>query len=182
MFRAIVSFLVFVVPHVFAAGEYGWDTSAITQQSVIDCLEAKNDAQFIVFNGMYYNDVCDEVCGELNMAVKSGIPKRDVKFSPCPTCSASAATQIKNLVTYLNATCTSNAWSGRLWLDVKTYGYWPTPWREAGWVKNQKWFEEMVDACMSTPGITCGIQSDINDYKYILGKFTEENGAFVYGC
>jgi len=40
-----------------------------------------------------------------------------------PTCSKSAATQMSELVTYLDANCKSQ-WSGRVWLDIEGSQYW----------------------------------------------------------
>ena len=40
-----------------------------------------------------------------------------------PTCSKSAATQMSELVTYLNSNCKSQ-WSGRVWLDIEGSQYW----------------------------------------------------------
>ena len=116
---------------VSAGGVYGWDTSQIKDQAIIDCFAAKNDAQFIVFTAMTFNDIDPDVCNELEMAKKSNIPNRDVRFTPCPTCGASAEDQINRMVKNLNTNC-ADAWSGRIWLDMKSYSVWPTPWRPVG--------------------------------------------------
>jgi hypothetical protein len=45
------------------------------------------------------------------------------------------------------------------------------PFNHTGYESNQKWFTEMVDACMATSGVTCGILSASDEWKYTLGKF-----------
>lgn len=169
--KFIVACLGFLTPLVSAADSYGWTTSGLeNNQTITNCLENKNSAQFILLNGMYYDDVRPELCDELSNAMKSNIRSREVSFSPCPTCKPSAASQIDKLVTHLKTECAPNTWSGRLWLDMKSYGYWPSPWREVGYISNQKWYNEMVDACLATPDITCGMYAAPDKYKYIVGK------------
>jgi hypothetical protein len=168
--RSVAAFLLCVSTAVAATGLYAWTTSGLNNtQSITDCLESKNSAQFIQFDGMYYAKVCEEICYELSNAAKSGIAHRDVLFSPCPTCADSAAKQIDTLVTYLTTTCAAGTWSGRLWLDMMSNGYWPTPWHPIGYTSNQEWYNDMVDACLATKGITCGIYSASDKYKYIVG-------------
>jgi len=150
-------------------GSYGWNVSGITNQSVVTCLQRKNNAQFILFTGYSSNKFVANVCNELKFAQSAGIPHRDVLFVPCPTCSASAATQLSTMLSGLQTNCDS-LWEHRVWLDMASYSLWPTPWREAGYVANQRWFEDLVDACASTKGITCGILSDPSDWKYTLGS------------
>jgi hypothetical protein len=108
-----------------SAGLYGWDTYSASND-VVSCLQGKNDAQFIIFPA---KDTT--ICAELKSAMDNGIAHRDVKFIPCPTCSASAQSQISTVTNTLNS-CTSGAWSGRMWLDTQSNQLWPTPWRDAG--------------------------------------------------
>lgn len=105
----------------------------VKDQSIIDCLQSKNTAQFIIFPAMdAYAKVDPDVCSELSMAQQSGIPNRDVKFIPCPTCGQSAATQFSMMMDNLNNNCNASSWSGRVWLDMNSNQLWPTPWRDAG--------------------------------------------------
>eukprot|EP00428_Durinskia_dybowskii_P077905 CAMPEP_0170354386 /NCGR_PEP_ID=MMETSP0117_2-20130122/75_1 /TAXON_ID=400756 /ORGANISM="Durinskia baltica, Strain CSIRO CS-38" /LENGTH=231 /DNA_ID=CAMNT_0010608341 /DNA_START=30 /DNA_END=726 /DNA_ORIENTATION=- len=172
MFLAYLLIVCIVATVVFWDGMYGWDTSGVEQQAIIDCLKDTNDAQFITFTGMYYNDVSEEICGELSMSAKSNISKRDIKFSPCPTCTASAESQLNKLVSYVNSTCAANTWSGRVWLDMNSYSFWPAPWRDAGYIANQKWYNEMVDACLGMSAVECGCVLLSHNYKYIVGSTT----------
>ena len=42
---------------------------------------------------------------------------------------------------------------------------------QSGYVPNQEWFKDMVDACMNYKnGVTCGIVSAPDQWKYILGE------------
>lgn len=116
-----------------SSGIYGWDTSMVKEQSIVDCLQQKNTAQFIIFPAMDSGATVDpDVCNELKMAQQSGIPHRDVRFIPCPTCKQSAAQQISMMVDNLNNNCTASSWSGRVWLDTQSNQLWPSPWRQAG--------------------------------------------------
>jgi hypothetical protein len=44
----------------------------------------------------------------------------------------------------------------------------------SGYESNQKWYAEMVDACMATADVTCGIKSSTDNYKYTLGRLLGE--------
>ncbi len=52
-----------------------------------------------------------------------------------PTCSSSAASQMSQLVSYLNSNCKSQ-WSGRVWLDIEGSQYWPS-----STSSNQAWYK-----------------------------------------
>jgi hypothetical protein len=52
-----------------------------------------------------------------------------------PTCSKSAATQMSELVNYLNSNC-KTAWSGRVWLDIEGSQYWL-----GSYTNNQNWYQ-----------------------------------------
>lgn len=39
-----------------------------------------------------------------------------------------------------------------------------------GWRKNQEWFNDMIDACVSQSGISCGIYSSADEWGYTLGS------------
>jgi hypothetical protein len=136
MFSVVLILLAFTLTTavvVSGSGIYGWDVSQIKEQSVIDCLKTKNDAQFIIFPAMDFPDTVDpDVCHELSMAASASIPNRDVTFVPCPTCSHSASKQFSDMMDNLNSNC-NTSWSGRVWLDVNSYSIWPTPWRPIGW-------------------------------------------------
>jgi len=167
----VISFLVTVFVAVAQADVVGWDTGGYYDQTATTCLEKKNSANFIVFNAMNGTKVYTELCNTIKAAESSGITHRDVKFRPCPTCSASAADQLAVLTDFLKNGCDSS-WSHHLWLDLNSYSYWPTPWQPAGYTLNQKWFESLVDACVATKDVSCGIQSCPDQWKYTLGSST----------
>lgn len=133
IFPLLIAIVLSVLSLVQSSGIYGWDTSMVSDQTMIDCLQQKNTAQFIIFPAMdAYAKVDTYVCNELKMAMDSNIPHRDVSFIPCPTCSASAAQQFSMMMDNLNTNCTASSWSGRVWLDANSNQLWPTPWRDAG--------------------------------------------------
>lgn len=57
-----------------------------------------------------------------------------------PTCSKSAATQMSELVSYLNSNCKSQ-WSGRVWLDIEGSQYWL-----GSTSSNQAWYKVSKDS------------------------------------
>ena len=97
------------------------------------------------------------VCRYLNTAKSIGIPYRDVYMFPCPTCSASASSQMSQLVTYLNANCAS-AFSGRVWLYYSSSL--PT---------NKAFYDELVGAC-ATNHVNYGVYSSSSQLPAIFGS------------
>eukprot|EP01032_Pedospumella_encystans_P014968 gene14968-17166_t len=53
---------------------------------------------------------------------------------------------------------------------MKSYSVWPTPWRPVGYESNQKFFNQVVDACQQTKGVSCGMLSSPSTWKNILGS------------
>ena len=131
MINRLIVFVLMLWMQAGASGEFGWDTSQIKDQKVIDCLKSTNDAQFIAFSAMSFNNIDSDVCSELAMAKISNIPKRDVTFTPCPTCAQSADDQLSKALGNLNNHC-NDSWSSRVWIDMKSYSVWPTPWQPIG--------------------------------------------------
>lgn len=125
----LIQSLVVVVLSLFvvaqSGGLYGWDTHAVKKSSTIECLKSTNDAKFIIATAVDPNGVSDpDVCNELKWAEDSNIPHRDVKFIPCPTCSASASSQFSSMITNLKMNCSESSWSSRVWMDVNSNSYW----------------------------------------------------------
>jgi hypothetical protein len=173
MFRGLFCLLLLVIlPYdAVSSSEFGWDFEQTASSSVLNCLTSRNNATFMIFTGLdKYSSVSPDVCTNLQNAKSQGIEKRDVLLVPCPTCSASPAEQITQLVDNINQNC-NNAWSQprRLWIDMNSHSLWPTPWREAGWTKNRKWFEDLIDACVARKDLACGVLSSSFEWKYTLG-------------
>ena len=110
------------------------------------------------------------VCTNLNTAKSLGIPYRDVYMFPCPTCSASAASQMSQLTSYLNSNCAS-AFSGRVWLDIEGSQYW-----YSSTSTNKGWYEDLVDSC-KTYGVQCGVYSSSSQWSSIFGSSSYSYGA-----
>lgn len=148
----------------------GWDLGGELNENIIKCLKSKNDAGFITFPAMdKYSAVDANVCSNLALAASEGIVHRDVMYIPCPTCGQSASVQFTMMLDNLEHNC-STSWSKRVWLNMASHSLWPTPWREAGYLANQRFFEDMVSACVSAKGISCGILSSPSEWKYTLGS------------
>ena len=58
-----------------------------------------------------------------------------------PTCSASASSQLSQMVSYLNSNCKSQ-WSGRVWLDIEGSQYWLS-----SSSSNQAWYKVRALLC-----------------------------------
>eukprot|EP01035_Chromulina_nebulosa_P019375 gene19375-25242_t len=110
------------------------------------------------------------VCTTLKNAKTAGISTRDVYMFPCPTCSASAASQMSTLVTYLKANCASY-WSGRIWLDIEGSSYWI-----GSTTSNKAWYQNLVDSC-STYSVTCGVYSSSSQWSAIFGSTSYSYGS-----
>jgi hypothetical protein len=110
------------------------------------------------------------VCTNLNTAKSIGIPNRDVYMFPCPTCSASAASQMQQLTSYLSANCAS-AFSGRVWLDIEGSQYW-----YSSTSTNKDWYEALVDSC-KTYGVDCGVYSSSSQWSSIFGSSSYSYGS-----
>ena len=110
------------------------------------------------------------VCTNLNTAKSIGIPYRDVYMFPCPTCSASAASQMQQLTSYLSANCAS-AFSGRVWLDIEGSQYW-----YSSTSTNKDWYEALVDSC-KTYGVDCGVYSSSSQWSSIFGSSSYSYGS-----
>lgn len=89
---------------------------------------------------------------------------------PCPTCSATASSQLKTLLSYLNTTCDAGSWTGRIWLDIEGKEYWTTT------SANKAWYEELVNSC-KTYGTRCGVYTSSSQWSSIFGSATYSYGS-----
>lgn len=99
--------------------------------------------EFIIVRGYQsLGQVDSAVCTSLTSAYNAGIKYRDVYLFPCPTCSKSAATQMSELVSYLNSKCKTQ-FSGRIWLDIEGSQYWL-----GNTASNQAWYKVRDNSMM----------------------------------
>lgn len=122
------------------SGAFGVDVCESITTSAASCFKSAG-LTFVVPRGYRSTGAVDTlVCTSLKNAATAGIETRDVYMFPCPTCSKSAATQMSELVTYLNSNCKSS-FSGRVWLDIEGTQYW-----YSSTTTNKSWFEvsEMI--------------------------------------
>ena len=89
---------------------------------------------------------------------------------PCPTCSASAASQMSQLTSYLSSNCAS-AFSGRVWLDIEGSQYW-----SSSTSTNKGFYEALVDSC-ATYGVDCGVYSSSSQWSSIFGSTSYSYGS-----
>jgi len=152
-----------------SSSSYGIDISATLSSSSASCLVSAG-MSFIIPRGYRSSGSVDpNVCTSLKAAYTAGFKTRDVYLFPCPTCSKSAATQMSELVTYLNANCKSQ-WSGRVWLDIEGSQYWL-----GSTSSNQAWYKQLKDSC-KTYSVTCGVYSSSSQWSAIFGST-----SFSYG-
>lgn len=148
---------------------YGVDISSALSSTVASCF-ASAGLTYIIPRGYRSSGSVDtNVCTSITTAASAGIKTRDVYMFPCPTCSKTAAAQMSELVTYLNANCKST-WSGRVWLDIEGTQYW-----SSSTTTNQNWYKALVDSC-STYGVTCGVYSSSSQWSALFGST-----SFTYG-
>jgi len=78
------------------------------------------------------------------------------------------------LVSYFKTNC-STAWKGRVWLDIENKDYWT-----GDTTANRKWYQELVDACTSTAGISCGVYSSAYfGWEDIFGTTSYAYGSYL---
>jgi hypothetical protein len=105
------------------SGIYGVDVSTTISASSASCFASNGFAYVVPRAYMSIGSVDTQACTSLTNAYNAGIKTRDVYLFPCPTCSKSAATQMSEMISYLNNNC-KGAWSGRVWLDIEGTEYW----------------------------------------------------------
>lgn len=138
--------------------------------STASCFKSSGYGNFIVPRGYQsVGKVDPNVCKSLTAAQSAGIPIRDVYLFPCPTCSKSAATQMSELISYLNSNCKSY-WSGRVWLDIEGSQYWL-----GSASSNQAWYQNLQNSC-STYGVKCGVYSSYYQWEDIFGSTSYSYG------
>ena len=111
-----------------------------------------------------YGAVDTAACTSLKNAKSAGITTRDVYLFPCPTCSASAKSQMDSMINWLQANC-GTAWSGKIWLDIEGTEYW-----YSSTTTNRTWYQSLVDACKGRTGITCGVYASYYQWESIFGS------------
>ena len=106
-----------------SSGYTGVDISAVLSSTQASCL-AGEGRSFIIVRAFRSSGVVDtNVCTSLKAASAGGIKTRDIYMFPCSTCSASAASQMSTMISYVSSNCNSE-WSGRVWLDIEGAEYW----------------------------------------------------------
>ena len=77
---------------------------------------------------------------------------------------------MSDLVSYLNTTCSTGSWSGRVWLDIEGKQYWVSS------TENKNWYQELVDSCAAN-GIRCGVYSSSSQWEEIFGSISYTYGS-----
>lgn len=129
-----VSLTIAALAAVAQAGTYGFDISEPLSVSNAQCMKDLTYDFVSVRAWHSYGAVDTAACGSLKNAKTAGITTRDVYMFPCPTCSASARTQIDTMINYLTSNCDS-AWSGKIWLDIEGTQYW-----YSSYSTNKSWY------------------------------------------
>jgi len=142
---------------------YGVDISTTVSASAASCFYSSSVSYVVPRGYTSVGSVDSAVCTSLKNAYNVGIKTRDVYIFPCPTCSKSAATQMSELVNYLNSNCKS-AWSGRVWLDIEGSQYW-----KGDYTANKQWYQQLRDSC-TTYGVRCGVYSSASQWSAIFGS------------
>jgi len=152
------------------SGSHGVDVSTSVSSTHASCFASSSITYIIPRGYRSVGSVDTNVCTTLKNAKSAGISVRDVYLFPCPTCSASASSQMSQLVTYLKANCASS-WSGRIWLDIEGTQYWT-----GSTSSNKAWYQKLVDSC-STYSVTCGVYSSSSQWSALFGSKTYSYGS-----
>jgi len=148
----------------------GTDVSAALSASTAACFASSGYGAFVIPRGFRSTGSIDpNVCTSIKNAASAGIKIRDTYMFPCPKCSSTAASQMKDLVNYLSSNCAST-FSGRVWLDIEGSQYWL-----GSTSSNQAWYTALVNSC-ATYGMRCGVYSSKSQWQAIFGS-----AAFSYG-
>jgi len=139
--------------------------------SIATCLKNSGYTTAIVRAYCSYGAIDSNACTSLNAAKAAGILNRDVYMFPCPTCSASAASQLASMISNLKNNC-SSAWSTMIWLDIEGSQYWT-----GSTTSNRKWYQALVDACNATAGVRCGVYSSYYQWESIFGSTSYAYGS-----
>ena len=169
-------FLSFLFERGWVNASFGVDISEPVSSTVASCF-AGSSVEHIIPRAFHSTGTVDtNACSTLETAKSAGIQNRDVYMFPCPTCSASASSQVSTLLSYLSSTC-SGAWSGKVWLDIEGAQYWLGSYSE-----NQKWYQQLVDACADAPGVSCGIYASQYEWESLFDDPDWEYGSNLPLC
>ena len=145
------------------AASFGFDISTAMGESTASCMAGYGYDWIAPRAWTSSGNVDTSACTSLNSAKTAGISQRDVYMFPCPTCSASARTQVDNMIDYIVNNCNS-AWSGMVWLDIEGSQYWL-----GNTSDNRSWYQDMVSACKSRFGVSCGVYASYYQWESIFG-------------
>ena len=149
----------------------GFDISQPMSLSTAQCMKSNGYTTVLPRAWTSTGHVDTAACTSLNNAKSAGILNRDVYFFPCPTCSASASSQLNSMVSYLKSNC-SGAWSTMIWLDVEGSQYWT-----GNTTSNRTWYQSLVNACAALgTSARCGVYSSYYNWESIFGST-----SYVYG-
>lgn len=160
--------LLFAISVTAFADIWGVDVSTLMSNSTASCLKSLAPAgteTFVIPRAFKSSGNIDtNACPTLESALAVGINRREAYIFPCPSCSLSAAGQIQNTLDNLRSNC-ANAFTNFLWLDIEGAQYWLND-----YIKNQEFFESLVDACLSDDTYQCGIYASKNSWQSLFGS------------
>lgn len=147
----------------------GVDISTLVSASSASCFVSSGISSVTPRGYRSTGSVDPNVCSSIAAASNSGVAHRDTYMFPCPTCSKSAATQMQEMISFINSNCKST-FNGRVWLDIEGSQYW-----KGDSSANREWYQELVDAC-NNQASSCGIYSSKVQWEGIMGS-----DSYAYG-
>ena len=145
----------------------GVDVSTLMTKDTAACIAGKG-MNFVIPRAFRSSGTIDDnACSTLSHAKTAGIPFRDVYMFPCPTCSASAKSQLNTMIDNLEANCPAK-WTKGIWLDIEGSTTWT-----GSTSSNKAWYEDLVNACIvasKTYGYHCGVYSSASQWSAIFGS------------
>lgn len=152
------------------SGTIGIDISQALSSSTASCFVSNGAGAFLLPRGYRSSGSTDpNMCASLKAAQSAGIAKRGTYMFPCPTCSASASSQVSQLVSSIKS-CGA-PFNEKIWLDIEGSQYWT-----GSTSSNQAWYKSLVDACKSS-GYSCGVYSSSSQWSAIFGSTSFSYGA-----
>jgi GH25 family lysozyme M1 (1,4-beta-N-acetylmuramidase) len=151
--------------HQLVEATLGVDVSQPTSVSAFSCLK-NNGYHFAIVRGYQSNGHPDPNCpSTVSHAWSAGMSHVDVYMFPCPQCSKSAATQVREMVDALKGTR-----YGMIWFDIEG----PQYWRSQSF--NRQFMSELLSTAHSL-GQHIGVYTSASQWGPIMGNWA---GASAY--
>eukprot|EP01087_Luapelamoeba_hula_P023879 TRINITY_DN88_c0_g1_i1.p1 TRINITY_DN88_c0_g1~~TRINITY_DN88_c0_g1_i1.p1 ORF type:complete len:217 (-),score=18.94 TRINITY_DN88_c0_g1_i1:41-691(-) len=147
----------------------GVDISQPTSQGSFQCMRNAGYSFVVVRAYLSLGRPDSAAPGSVAAAWAAGMAHVDVYMFPCPTCGSSAASQMAQLVQFLNS---NRVRYGMIWLDIEGPGYW----RDQNFNIN---FIAQLIAAAKNYGVHLGIYTSESQWSPITGNWAAPAGEGI---